>query len=93
MRIAFLSYEFPPDTAFGGIGTYTFQVTSCLRRMGLQVEVFSASHTRQVNSEVLENGVVVHRVQVSKREQFRERIADLVKQRHSDNPFQLIESP
>ena len=23
MRIAFISYEFPPDTGKGGIGTYT----------------------------------------------------------------------
>ena len=30
MRIALVSYEYPPDTGFGGIGTYVHQAAGML---------------------------------------------------------------
>ena len=32
MRIAFITYEYPPDTGKGGIGTYTAQVATMLAK-------------------------------------------------------------
>lgn len=43
MRIALLSYEFPPDTGFGGIGTYTWYQARALLRLGHQVRVIAGS--------------------------------------------------
>ena len=46
MRIAFISYEYPPDTAAGGIATYARQAAHMLRDRGHAVEVFAASPHR-----------------------------------------------
>jgi glycogen synthase len=42
MRIAFVSHEYPPDTAFGGIATYVRQAATLLAGRGHSVEVFAA---------------------------------------------------
>lgn len=43
MRIALLSYEYPPDTGFGGIGTYTWYQARALVRLGHDVRVVAGS--------------------------------------------------
>lgn len=43
MRIAILSYEFPPETGFGGIGTYSWYQSRALARLGHDVHVFAGS--------------------------------------------------
>jgi glycogen synthase len=90
MKIAFLSYEFPPDTAFGGIGTYVYQAAQMMQQHGHQVEVFTGSSLRSV-SELYAN-VLVHRVQTS-RQDFSHTIAPLVAQRHQQLTFDVLEAP
>ena len=46
MKIAFISYVFPPDTAAGGIATYIKQAADRLQNRGNLVEVFTASRHR-----------------------------------------------
>ena len=43
MRIAILSYEYPPDTGFGGIGTYSYYQARALVKLGHDVHVFAGS--------------------------------------------------
>jgi glycosyltransferase involved in cell wall biosynthesis len=43
MRIAILSYEYPPETGFGGIGTYAFYQARALAKNGHDVHVFAGS--------------------------------------------------
>jgi glycosyltransferase involved in cell wall biosynthesis len=43
MRIAILSYEYPPETGFGGIGTYAFYQARALAKLGHDVHVFAGS--------------------------------------------------
>jgi glycogen synthase len=43
MNIAVLSYEYPPETGFGGIGTYTYYHARALARLGHRVHVFAGS--------------------------------------------------
>jgi glycosyltransferase involved in cell wall biosynthesis len=43
MRIALLSYEYPPQTGFGGIGTYTWYHARALAALGHDVHVFAGS--------------------------------------------------
>lgn len=43
MRIALLSYEYPPETGYGGIGTYTYYQAHALSRLGHEVHVFAGS--------------------------------------------------
>jgi glycosyltransferase involved in cell wall biosynthesis len=43
MRIALLSYEYPPETGFGGIGTYAYYQARALAKLGHDVHVFAGS--------------------------------------------------
>ena len=45
MRIAILSYEYPPETGFGGIGTYAYYQARALAKLGHDVHVFAGSTT------------------------------------------------
>lgn len=45
MRIAILSYEYPPETGFGGIGTYSYYQARALAKLGHHVHVFAGSTT------------------------------------------------
>ena len=58
MRIAFISYEYPPDTGKGGIGTYTIQVATMLAKNNWDIHVFAGSNTRQCLT--ITEGVKVH---------------------------------
>ncbi|HEY9646696.1 MAG TPA: glycosyltransferase family 4 protein [Chroococcidiopsis sp.] len=90
MKIALISYEFPPDTASGGIATYVYQVTQMLHQRGHWVEVFTGSSLRSV-CEVCQ-GVTVHRVQTA-RSEFADAIAPIFALRHTQVSFDVIETP
>jgi glycosyltransferase involved in cell wall biosynthesis len=61
MRIAFLTREYPPETAWGGIGSFYFSLATALARAGHEVEVFAqALGEERVEREP--SGVLVHRV-------------------------------
>jgi len=91
MRIALVSYEYPPDTATGGIATYTRQWALLLSSRGHEVEVFCASFTRSGSEEV--DGLVIHRVQEADRIQFKKSILPIFSVRHQRKHFDVVESP
>jgi glycogen(starch) synthase len=43
LKIGLLSYEYPPETGFGGIGTYTWHQARALRDLGHEVHVLAGS--------------------------------------------------
>lgn len=90
MRIAFISYEYPPDTGKGGIGTYTKQAASLLAKKGWDVHVFAGSHSRGSITE--EDGVLLHRTQCSSPHDFRFTVLASFKKEHSIHSFELLES-
>ncbi len=91
MKIAFISYEFPPETAYGGVATYVFQATKMLAERGNQVEVFCPSLTKDDYTSS-ENGLLVHRIK-SNRENFNHAIVAKFTERHNAVNFDLVESP
>jgi glycogen(starch) synthase len=91
MRIAYVSFEYPPDTALGGIATYVHQVAKMIQSRGHSVEVFCASPERSLSEEI--DGVMVHRIICNDRAEFAEKILPCFKERHDAVPFQLFESP
>lgn len=93
MHIGLVSYEFPPETAFGGIGTYTYQAAMSLQKAGCKVDVFTASHNRQILNEETEFGIRVHRLKALTREIFRDQVAIVIKDKHEEDPFDVLESP
>lgn len=91
MRIAFISYEYPPDTAFGGIATYTYHAARMLRDRGHQVEVFAGSTMR--SGTETEAGVVVHRVWEADHGAALIAIGRRFAERHAVAPFDVLEGP
>ena len=91
MKIAFISYEYPPDTADGGIATYVYQASRMLVRRGHQVEVFAGSRNRSGTSS--EEGVMVHRIQVMDFKAFAEPIGQVFADRHASVSFDVLEGP
>jgi glycogen(starch) synthase len=61
MTILFISNEYPPDTGWGGIGTYTEHIAESLVSRGHTVHVICRS-VSGTNHTVLQNGVIVHRM-------------------------------
>jgi len=61
MKLALLSYEYPPDTGFGGIGTYTWHQARALARLGHEVHVIAGSSDRRVRRSEMHEGVTVWR--------------------------------
>jgi glycosyltransferase involved in cell wall biosynthesis len=60
MRIAIMSREYPPETGWGGIGTYKFHLAYGLKALGHDVEVFSLSADSSPKT-VIKDGITVHR--------------------------------
>lgn len=60
MRAALITREFPPETAWGGIGTYFASLARLLRDSGWEVEVFAQGLSTSSRQE--RDGIVVHRV-------------------------------
>ena len=60
MRVLLVSQEYPPETAWGGIGTYTGTIAPALAQAGAEVHVLSvvAGQKRSVSTV---DGVTVHR--------------------------------
>ena len=61
MNILFISSEYPPETANGGIGTYTFNIASELALSGHNVHVIAAKLGGNEET-VSSGGVTVHRI-------------------------------
>ncbi len=96
MHIAFISYEYPPDTALGGIATYVKQAASMLSSRGHHVEVFAGSKTRTGTEN--ENGILVHRIQAMTAHHedplgFAAQIAPVFAQRQQACAFDVLEGP
>lgn len=60
MKILYISSEYPPQTGFGGIATYTRYMAEAMVSMGHQVHVLCRSIDKEFHS--VQNGVNVHRV-------------------------------
>lgn len=62
MNICLISREFPPDTAFGGIATFSLDTALILKSRGHDVTVFSQSLTRSHVNEW--KGIRLHKIKV-----------------------------
>jgi glycogen(starch) synthase len=61
MRICLLSREYPPDTGFGGIATFTKHLAHGLKNLGHEVVVVALAKDKAKLAD--DNGIPVHRVE------------------------------
>jgi glycogen(starch) synthase len=90
LNLAFISYEYPPDTGKGGIGTYTQQMAVLLQSAGVEVHVFAGSQTREGAEN--ENGLHVHRILCTSVHDFSEKLVSVFRSVNAQTPFDVIES-
>jgi glycogen(starch) synthase len=91
MRIAIISYEFPPDTGGGGIGTYSREVARLLCDSGHLVEVFAASNVRK--GWIQQGGYRINFVNGSSRSGFAKEVVSPFSERHATVKFDVVEGP
>ena len=91
MRIAYISFECPPDNAAGGIATYVHQAAQLMVARGHEVEVFAAS-SRRAGIEST-HGVRVHWCRESEPWRFRDTVLPVFAARHQAKPFDVMEGP
>jgi glycosyltransferase involved in cell wall biosynthesis len=91
MNIAFISYEYPPDTSYGGIATYVYQVARLLHQRGHHVEVFAGSCDR--TGTVDEDGIQVHRVMERNHKDYFRPAGQRFAHRHAVIKFDVLEGP
>ena len=58
IKIAFITYEYPPDNLKGGISTYTYEIANLLSSNAFEVHVFAASKYRNQSETI--NNVKIH---------------------------------
>jgi glycosyltransferase involved in cell wall biosynthesis len=61
MRLLLLSFEYPPETGFGGIGTYTWYHARALARLGHDVHVLAGATEATPLRTTEQDGARVHR--------------------------------
>jgi glycosyltransferase involved in cell wall biosynthesis len=61
MKLALLSFEYPPETGFGGIGTYTWYQARGLAKLGHQVHVLAGATQPTALRTQEHDGVTVFR--------------------------------
>lgn len=91
MRIAYVSSQFPPDSAIGGIATYTGQIARVMAARGHSVEVFAGSPFR--DADEVQGDIRVNWVKATGPEDFPVLAAAAFANRHRTEPFDLIEGP
>lgn len=62
MRVCLISREYPPDTGWGGIGTFAKHLAHGLQEIGHDVEVVALAKDTDKARTVVTEGIVVHRV-------------------------------
>jgi glycosyltransferase involved in cell wall biosynthesis len=91
MKIAFVSYEFPPDRDKGGIATYTKQISELLSDQSLDIHVFASSPFRNTSEKI--GNYKIHWIKSNDPEEFRIRVTKKFIDEHQKYPFDIIESP
>ena len=93
MRITLISFEFPPRTATGGIGSYMHHLATLLTSKGNNVVVFSAfPEGKKVEIVSLAN-CINYRVPAADNEQFRENVLPVFETYMAEHKVDVMESP
>lgn len=90
MKIAFVSYEFPPGTGKGGIGTYVKQIAAALAGLNWEVHVFAGSNEPGISTNT--EGYWVHTIECTGPHDFASKAVAIFEQHHTAGKFDLVES-
>ena len=91
MKIALISFEFPPETAYGGIASYVHEIALMLTGEGHLVEVFCAGSTAKQTR--LADNLIVNTVADLDKDSFAESLLPVFTARDREVRFDVAESP
>lgn len=98
MKIALITFEYPPETSQGGIATYFYQIANIMHARGHHVEVFAGGWGETKRECV--DGVIVHRLKSHETrdlevayKSFHQSLGSYFLSRHNDVNFDVIEGP
>lgn len=91
MTLAFITYEYPPETGGGGIGTYVVNAARMLKGRGHHVEIFAGGDTTRTLETP--DGVPLHRVACSDWPSFKDAVLPTFSRRHGQVDFDVVEGP
>lgn len=66
MNILLLTQEYPPETGWGGIGTYTYNLAHAFAARGHRVHVVSSAVSPSATTQLEQDGIIVHRIRRKK---------------------------
>ncbi|MGV8828588.1 MAG: glycosyltransferase family 4 protein [Breznakibacter sp.] len=92
-NIAFITYEFPPEMATGGIGSYFSHLSALLSKNGFNVHVFSATSIKENQGSVLRQHCTNHLVFAGSVDEFRHNVLTVFEKVVGQLSFHLMESP
>ncbi len=90
-KIALVSYEYPPDTGFGGVGTYVKQVAALLKGANCDVHIFAG--TFGISSIMVTHNVTIHKVHCNCPQTFKKNVVNVFAIENNIQAFNVIESP
>ena len=93
MHIVLVSYEFPPVTATGGIGSYMYHLSLILTRSGHKVTVFSANPGAAGVRVAEYTHCINYLIPAANNDSFREQAVTTFTSFLENNKVDLIESP
>jgi len=93
LKIALVTFEYPPGKNVGGIGTYFYQIANGLSNLKHQVVVFSSSE-HDDSFEIINDFLTVIRVKEKHRNNFSKSILpQFIQWNKKINQFDIIEGP
>lgn len=93
LHILLVSYEFPPEMATGGIGSYINHLASLLHHEQQHVTVFSATIQQEEVTVINRAHCVNYLIPAIDPETFRKKVLPVFEQFASQNQVDVIESP
>ena len=93
LNILLISFEFPPEMATGGIGSYMYHLAHLLHVNGQQVTVFSATTNHEEIVITERNNCVNYLIPAVNAKDFRKKVSEVFKTYIQTHPVDVIESP
>jgi glycogen synthase len=93
LHILLVSYEFPPEMATGGIGSYIYHLAHLLHTNGQQVTVFSATNNHEEVVIIERTDCVNYLIPAANTKDFRKKVLEVFETYIQTHTVDVIESP
>lgn len=93
LNIALITYEFPPYSATGGIGSYMAHLSKLLTQKDHKVFIFSANPLAFDIEKIITDNCLHYLIPAKSNEEFRNVLPEVFKEFIGENKVDVIESP